>query len=144
MNGASARSSLHIGKSGPSILYIYAEYASGRERPDHCIEAGNSQNMTIVHIGTCVMSLSYQRDSDLLIVFFKFRAEVTDEHKQKFVTELKKLKSLPCVKEQRLVVGGASITNPIERSKGFEFALLSFHEDRVALEEYQKSDEHHQ
>ncbi|CAD0094398.1 unnamed protein product, partial [Aureobasidium mustum] len=74
---------------------------------------------------------------------FKFRAEVTDEHKQKFVTELKKLKSLPCVKEQRLVVGGASITDPIERSKGFEFALLSFHEDRAALEEYQKSDEHH-
>ncbi|KAG9865790.1 hypothetical protein KCU77_g1770, partial [Aureobasidium melanogenum] len=75
--------------------------------------------------------------------FFKFRAEVTDEHKQKFVTELKKLKSLPCVKEQRLVVGGASITDPIERSKGFEFALLSFHEERAALEEYQKSDEHH-
>jgi hypothetical protein len=69
---------------------------------------------------------------------------VTDEHKQKFVTELKKLKSLPCVKEQRLVVGGASITDPIERSKGFEFALLSFHEDRAALAEYQKSDEHHQ
>ncbi|THY22132.1 hypothetical protein D6D02_01089 [Aureobasidium pullulans] len=30
------------------------------------------------------------------IVLFKFRPEVTDEHKQKFVTELKKLKSLPC------------------------------------------------
>jgi len=69
---------------------------------------------------------------------------VTDEHKQKFVTELKKLKLLPCVKEQRLVVGGPSITDPIERSKGFQFALLSFHEDRAALEEYQKSDEHHQ
>jgi hypothetical protein len=100
-------------------------------------------NMTIVHIGaypdTTVVISPW-----LLAVLFKFRAEVTDEHKQKFVTELKKLKSLPCVKEQRLVVGGASITDPIERSKGFEFALLSFHEDRDALAEYQKSDEHHQ
>lgn len=90
-----------------------------------------------------VLSPYHERCSNLLTVLFKFRAEVTDEHKQKFVTELKKLKSLACVKEQRLVVGGASITDPIERSKGFEFALLSFHEDRAALEEYQRSDEHH-
>jgi hypothetical protein len=47
------------------------------------------------------------------------------------------------VKNNRLIVGGPSITDPIERSKGFEFALLSYHEDRKALEEYQKSDEHH-
>ena len=76
-------------------------------------------------------------------VLFKFRPEVTQEHKQEFVTELKTLKNLPCVKEQRLIVGGPSITDPIERSRGFHFALLSFHEDRAALEEYQKSDEHH-
>lgn len=100
--------------------------------------------MTIVHIGTYpVTHLPRWYCSNVFTVFFKFRAEVTDEHKQKFVTELKKLKSLSCVKEQRLVVGGASITDPIERSKGFEFALLSFHEDKAALEEYQKSDEHH-
>ena len=76
-------------------------------------------------------------------VLFKFRPEVSEEHKKKFVTELKTLKSLPCVKEQRLVVGGPSITDPIERSKGFHFALLSFHEDRAALDAYQASDEHH-
>jgi heme-degrading monooxygenase HmoA len=99
--------------------------------------------MTIVHIGV-YLAISAVIPPWLLAVLFKFRAEVTDEHKQKFVTELKKLKSLPCVKEQRLVVGGASITDPVERSKGFEFALLSFHEDRDALAEYQKSDEHHQ
>ncbi|THW81746.1 hypothetical protein D6D17_09572 [Aureobasidium pullulans] len=38
---------------------------------------------------------------------------------------------------------GNEHADPIERSKGFQFALLSFHEDRAALEEYQKSDEHH-
>ncbi|CRG84962.1 hypothetical protein PISL3812_02127 [Talaromyces islandicus] len=77
------------------------------------------------------------------IVFFKFRPEITKEHKATFVKELKQLKALPCVKNNRLIVGGPSITDPIERSKGFEFALLSYHEDRKALEEYQKSDEHH-
>uniref|UniRef100_L2FR09 MmgE/PrpD family protein n=1 Tax=Colletotrichum fructicola (strain Nara gc5) TaxID=1213859 RepID=L2FR09_COLFN len=83
-------------------------------------------NMTVVHI-----------------VLFKFRSDVTDEHKATFVRELKTLKTLPCVKAQRLVVGGPSITDPIERSKGYHFALLSFHEDRKALEEYQASAEHH-
>lgn len=44
---------------------------------------------------------------------------------------------------QRLTVGGPSITDPIERSKGYHFALVSYHKDRKALEEYQASDEHH-
>lgn len=56
--------------------------------------------------------------------------------------ELKKLKNLSCVKDNRLIIGGPSVTDPIERSKGFEFALLSFHENRAALEEYQASKEH--
>ncbi|KAI1128671.1 hypothetical protein F5Y10DRAFT_239989 [Nemania abortiva] len=43
----------------------------------------------------------------------------------------------------RLVVGGPSITDPIERSQGFQFALLSYHKDKQALAEYQASDEHH-
>ncbi|KAF2015771.1 stress responsive A/B barrel domain-containing protein [Aaosphaeria arxii CBS 175.79] len=77
------------------------------------------------------------------IVLFKFLPSVTQAHKQKFVSELKLLKSLPCVQDNRLIVGGPSITDPIERSKGFEIALLSFHRDRQGLEEYQKSDEHH-
>ncbi|KAF9880722.1 MmgE/PrpD family protein [Colletotrichum karsti] len=88
--------------------------------------AKKSLNMTVVHI-----------------VLFKFRPDVTDEHKATFVKELKTLKTLPCVKAQRLVVGGPSITDPIERSKGYHFALLSFHQDRKALEEYQASAEHH-
>lgn len=68
---------------------------------------------------------------------------MTHEHKQTFVAELKKLKSLSCVKDGRLIVGGPSVTDLIERSKGFEIALVSHHEGREALAEYQASDEHH-
>ena len=60
-----------------------------------------------------------------------------------FVKELKALKNLSCVLKGRLTVGGPSITDPIERSKGFQFALVSYHADRAALEEYQASNEHH-
>ncbi|KAK9801521.1 hypothetical protein SCARD494_00573 [Seiridium cardinale] len=77
------------------------------------------------------------------IVLFKFRAEVTQEHKETFVRELKKLKDLSCVKDGRLVVGGPSVTDPIERSKGFEYCLVSYHQDRAALDAYQASKEHH-
>lgn len=75
-------------------------------------------------------------------VFFKFKADVTAGHKATFVEELKKLKNLPCVLNNRLIVGGPSVTDPVERSKGFEFALLSYHQDRAALDEYQASKEH--
>lgn len=74
---------------------------------------------------------------------FKFRPEVPQEHKDTFLCELRKLKELDCVKGQRLVVGGPSLTQPIERSKGFEIALLSFHENLAELERYQTSKEHH-
>ncbi|KAI0532751.1 hypothetical protein GGR58DRAFT_507083 [Xylaria digitata] len=77
------------------------------------------------------------------IVLFKFCADVLDSYKEEFVTELRKLKDLPCVMDSRLVVGGPSITDPIERSQGFQYALLSYHRDRQALAEYQASDEHH-
>lgn len=76
-------------------------------------------------------------------VLFKFRPEVSESHKAAFVQELKTLKDLSSVLNQRLVVGGPSITNPVERSKGYHFALLSFHRDRAALEEYQASSDHH-
>ena len=66
-------------------------------------------------------------------MFFKFRPDVSQEHKQAFVTELKQLKHLPCVKDGRLFVGGPSITHPIEQSKGFEIALVSYHADWDAL-----------
>lgn len=62
--------------------------------------------------------------------------------KQEFLSQIKTLKSLPCVKSQRLVVGGPSITTPVEKSKGFQYALVSYHEDRTALAEYQASSEH--
>ncbi|KAJ5178899.1 stress responsive a b barrel domain protein [Penicillium capsulatum] len=78
------------------------------------------------------------------MVLLKFRAEVTQEHKTAFVKELKTLKNLACVKEGRLLVGGPSVTNPIERSKGFEYALVSYHETRAALDEYQYCKEHTQ
>ncbi|CAM1511172.1 Fc.00g086850.m01.CDS01 [Cosmosporella sp. VM-42] len=76
------------------------------------------------------------------MVFFKFRSDVSQEHKDTFVRELKKLKNLSSVKDNRLIVGGPSVTDPIERSKGFEYALLSYHENRAALDEYQASKEH--
>jgi hypothetical protein len=68
-----------------------------------------------------------------MVVMFKFRPEVTQEHKDTFVRELKRLKKLDCVKGHGLVVGGPSVTDPIERSKGFEIALLSFHESSIRL-----------
>lgn len=68
---------------------------------------------------------------------------MTHEHRQTFVAELKKLKSLPYVKDGRLIIGGPSVTDPIERSKGFEIALVSYHAGKEALAEYQASDEHH-
>ncbi|KAJ2976481.1 hypothetical protein NQ176_g4927 [Zarea fungicola] len=77
------------------------------------------------------------------IVLFKFKPEVTEDHKATFVRELKQLKTLPCVLNQRLVVGGPSVTDPIERSKGYHYALVSYHKDRAALDEYQASAEHH-
>lgn len=77
------------------------------------------------------------------IVLFKFKEEVDESHRQTFAKELKTLKNLPCVKDQRLIVGGPSITDPIARSKGFQVALLSFHPDAAALVEYQASSEHH-
>ena len=65
------------------------------------------------------------------------------EHKATFVRELRKLKNLSCVKDGRLIVGGPSVTDPIERSKGFQYALVSYHENLEALAEYQASPEHH-
>lgn len=76
-------------------------------------------------------------------MLFKFRPEVTTELKETFVQQLKQLRNLPCVLNQRLVVGGPSVTEPIERSKGYHYALVSYHKDRAALEEYQASSEHH-
>lgn len=75
-------------------------------------------------------------------VLFQFRADTDSSIRDKFVAELKTLKDLPCVKSQRLVVGGPSITDPASKSKGFQFALVSYHEDRAALAAYQASDEH--
>ncbi|KAL4873934.1 hypothetical protein BDV12DRAFT_158779 [Aspergillus spectabilis] len=77
------------------------------------------------------------------IVLFKFRPGISEEQKKTFIIELKTLKNLPSVKDGRLIVGSTSVTDPIERSKGFQFALLSYHENLAALAEYQASDEHH-
>lgn len=63
-------------------------------------------------------------------------------HKAKFVSELKTLRLLPCVRDQQLFVGSPSITIPIEKSKGFEISLVSFHPDPAALAAYQASEEH--
>lgn len=97
--------------------------------------------MTIVHIGM-VRSYPHALHSLTSVVLFKFRADVAKEVRDQFLSEIKTLKSLPCVKEQRLVVGGPSITEPVEKSKGFQYALVSYHEDRAALAAYQASSEH--
>ncbi|KAL6236178.1 hypothetical protein BDW75DRAFT_239527 [Aspergillus navahoensis] len=102
--------------------------------------------MTLIHMGQfifyflCATSLTLNR----ALVLFKFRAGVSVEQKTTFIRELKALKNLPSVKNGRLIVGCPSVTDPIERSKEFQIALLSYHEDLVALAEYQASEEHHQ
>ncbi|KAJ5676762.1 uncharacterized protein N7477_002395 [Penicillium maclennaniae] len=77
------------------------------------------------------------------IVLFKFRAEVAETVREEFLSQIKTLKNLSCVKSQQLVVGGPSITTPNEKSKGYQYALVSYHDNRAALEEYQASHEHH-
>ncbi|KAJ5443584.1 uncharacterized protein N7458_007456 [Penicillium daleae] len=77
------------------------------------------------------------------IVLFRFKPEVTQEHRDAFLREVKTLKNLPSVKEGRLIVGSPSLTDPIALSKKFEFALVSYHENIAALEEYEASEEHH-
>ncbi|KAJ5204790.1 uncharacterized protein N7498_005669 [Penicillium cinerascens] len=69
--------------------------------------------------------------------------DVAETVRREFLSQIKTLKTLPCVKSQRLVVGGPSITTPIEKSKGFQYALVSYHENQAALDEYQASSEHH-
>ncbi|TVY88968.1 hypothetical protein LAWI1_G003869, partial [Lachnellula willkommii] len=76
------------------------------------------------------------------IVLVKFLPTVSATHKETFVHELKQLKLLPSVLDGRLIVGGPSVSDPIETSKGFQYALLSYHKNREAMEEYQASEEH--
>ncbi|TVY15563.1 hypothetical protein LARI1_G007985 [Lachnellula arida] len=76
------------------------------------------------------------------IVLVKFLPTVSATHKKIFVHELKQLKLLPSVLNGRLIVGGPSVSDPIETSKGFQYALLSYHKNREAMEEYQASEEH--
>ncbi|KAE8350012.1 hypothetical protein BDV28DRAFT_139960 [Aspergillus coremiiformis] len=75
------------------------------------------------------------------IVLIKFRPGVAQEHKDTVIQELNKMKEMDCVKHHRLVVG-TSITVPVERSKGFEIALVSFHENAIELDKYRNSEEH--
>lgn len=101
-----------------------------------------SNKMTVIHIGTpshCPppLTLTY-----FLTVLFKFLPRTTTHQKNLFLKEIKTLSTLKCVKQQRLIVGGPSISEPKTVSQGFEFALVSFHENRGALEEYQGSTEH--
>ncbi|KAL3957174.1 hypothetical protein ACCO45_007752 [Purpureocillium lilacinum] len=77
------------------------------------------------------------------LVLLKFKSDVTQEHKDTFLREVRALKNLPSVKDGRLLVGGPSLTDPIRWSKGFELALVSYHENLAALREYQASKEHH-
>lgn len=97
--------------------------------------------MTVIHIGRFTPRQA-RPAADLLAVLFKFRADVAAAHKTKFVEELKTLKNLPCVRDRQLFVGGPSITTPIEKSKGFEYSLVSFHQNPEALAAYQASEEH--
>jgi hypothetical protein len=59
------------------------------------------------------------------------------------VREFKKCKNLPGIKGGRAIMSGPSLTTPIEWSKGYEFAFVSYHENLAALKEYQATEEHH-
>lgn len=99
--------------------------------------------MTLIHIGMRrSRSQGHPTNCQTPTVLFKFRQDVSAEHKAMFVKELKTLRNLSCVKDRNLWVGNPSVTNPIEKSKGFEIALVSFHHDLAALEVYQASKEH--
>ncbi|KAG9250704.1 stress responsive A/B barrel domain-containing protein [Emericellopsis atlantica] len=76
------------------------------------------------------------------VVLFKFKPSVSDEHRASFARELSTLRELPCVLNRQLYVGGTSVTDPIEKSKGFQMALVSVHQDLAALTTYQASKEH--
>ncbi|PVH80237.1 stress responsive A/B barrel domain protein [Cadophora sp. DSE1049] len=76
------------------------------------------------------------------IVLFKFKPAVTAVQRAEFVKMAKSLKSLSCVKDGRLIVGGPSMTNPISKSKGYDCALVSYHVDLEAVEEYHVTKEH--
>lgn len=114
---------------------------------------------TVVHIGkntiqtlalrfmltNMALDMSLTRSSsDCAIVMFRFRPEIPQSQRDLFATKIKTLKHMSCVKDNRLIVGGPSITDPIARSQGYHFCLLSYHQDRKALEEYQASHEHHE
>ncbi|KAK0103596.1 hypothetical protein ONS95_005608 [Cadophora gregata] len=76
------------------------------------------------------------------IVLFKFKADVTAEKRAEFVKTAKSLKTLSCVKDGRLIVGGPSLTDPISKSKGYDCALVSYHVDLEAVAEYHATEEH--
>lgn len=121
-------------------LYLPIDTADPAKLPSL---TSSAPTMTLIHIGKPAYSSRPELFYLMRLVLFKFRPEITVEHKAIFVKELKKLKNLSCVKDGRLLVGGPSVTDPIERSKGFQFALVSYHEDLNALKEYQASPEHH-
>ena len=97
--------------------------------------------MTVIHIGQCLDS-SKPHFADPSPVLFKFLPSVSASHKATFIEKLKTLGNLPCVVDKKLWVGSPSITTPIEKSQGYQIALVSFHQSRHALEEYQASSEH--
>lgn len=102
---------------------------------------------TVVHIGKSpawaqVLAFMFHMLIQQTAVLFKFKPDVSVSHREAFARELRTLRKLPSVLDGRLIVGGPSITDPIERSKGCHFALLSFHKDRNALAAYQASAEH--
>lgn len=71
-------------------------------------------------------------------VLIKFKPEVSQEHKDAFVSELKAVdKTFPHVKRAFV---GCSLSD--EFNNGFEIGFVSFHEDLAALTRYRASDEH--
>jgi hypothetical protein len=57
--------------------------------------------------------------------------------------EFKRCENLPGVRGGRAIMSGPSLAEPIKRSKGFEYAFVSYHDNLAALKEYQSSEEHH-
>ncbi len=76
------------------------------------------------------------------VVMFRFKTEVDQETRATVIAAAKEMKHLDSVMGHKLLVGSPSVTNPLTMSQGYDFALVSYHNDLEALTAYQKSPRH--
>jgi hypothetical protein len=76
----------------------------------------------------------------LYSVLLKFKPDVSQEHRDTFVREMKAVRQWPHVKCAFL--GEQALTGTASFSKDYEYGFVSFHEDQAALERYRALGEH--